>query len=73
MSQTQVFVEWLFNKIKTYFKFVSLKSQMKIALSAVGKIYCVCALLQNTRTCLYGNWISQFFQLDPPLSEDYYQ
>ena len=39
MSQTQVSVEWLFNDIKNYFKFVLLKSQMKIGLSAVGKIY----------------------------------
>ena len=45
MSQTQVSVEWLFNEIKTSFKFVSLKSQMRIGLSAASKIYCVCALL----------------------------
>ena len=62
MSQTRVSVEWLFNEIKTYFKFVSLKSQVGIGLNAAGKIYCVCALLQNTGTCLYGNQISEFFQ-----------
>ena len=54
MSQTPVSVEWLFNEIKTYFKFVSLKSQMKIGLNAAGKICCVCALLQNERTCFMG-------------------
>ena len=41
MSHTQVSVEWLFNKIETYFKFVSLKSQMKVGLNVVGKICCV--------------------------------
>ena len=51
MSQTRVPVEWMFNEIKTYFKFISLKPQMEIGLSAVGKIYCVCGLLQNARTC----------------------
>ena len=62
MSQTRVLVEWLLNKIKTYFKFVSLKSQMRTGLSAAGKIYCVCVLLQNAETCLRGNQISEFFQ-----------
>ena len=37
MSQTQVSVEWLFNEIKTSFKFVSLKSQMKTGLSQLAK------------------------------------
>ena len=73
MSQTQVSVEWLFIEIKSYFKFVSLKSQMKIGVSAVGKIYRVCSLLQNPRTCLCGNQISEFFQVDPPLLEDHFQ
>ena len=61
MSQTPVSVEWLFNEIKTYFKFVSLKSQMKIGLNAAGKIYCVCALLQNERTCFMGIIFLSFF------------
>ena len=30
MSQTQVSVEWVFDEIKSYFKFVSLKSQVRI-------------------------------------------
>ena len=59
--------------MKTYVKFASLKSQMKTGVSAVGKIYCLWDLLQNARTCLYGNQISEFFQLDPPLFEDYFQ
>ena len=46
---------------------------MKIELNAVSKIYCVCALIQNAKTCLHGNQISEFFQLDPPpLLEDYF-
>ena len=65
ISQIRVSVERLFNEIK-------LTSQMKIRLSAVDKIYCICVLLQNVRTYLYGNLISEFFQLDPPLLEDYF-
>ena len=46
---------------------------MTIGLSTVGKIFCVCALLQNARTCLYVNEIFEFFQQDPLLLEDYFQ
>ena len=34
MSQTRVSVEWLFNEIKTYFNFVSLKWQARIGISS---------------------------------------
>ena len=73
MSQTHASVEWLLNEMKTYFKFVSLKPQMKIGLSTGGKICCVYDLLQNARTCLYGNHIFEFFQLDPSPLEDHFQ
>ena len=53
-SQTQVYVEYLFHKIKISFKFVSLKSWMKIGLSAIDKIYRICTLLHNPRTCFMG-------------------
>ena len=33
----------------------------------------VCDLLQNARTCLYGNHIFEFFQLDPSPLEDHFQ
>ena len=66
MSQVQIVIEWLFGEIKTYFKFVSFKSQMKIGLSAIWKTYFVCGLLQNARTCLYGNKVSEYFNIGPP-------
>ena len=36
---------------------------MKINLSGIGKIYIVSALLQNIHPFLYGNIVSEFFQL----------
>jgi len=72
MSEVRTTVEWLFEEIKTYFKFVTLKSQMKLGLSAIGKMYTVCALLQNARTCLYGNKVSTYFDVDPPSLEEYF-
>ena len=65
VSQTRVSVERLFNEIETCFKFVLSKSLMKIGLSVVGKI---CAL-----TIFCRDKISEFFQLDPLLLQDYFQ
>jgi hypothetical protein len=65
-------VEWIFGDIANYFKFLDFKKNLKIALSQVGKIYRVCALLQNALTCMYGNTTSQFFNLDPPDLNEYF-
>ena len=43
--------------------------QMKVHLSAVGKMYFVCALLE---TCLYGNQVSEMFEIAPPSLNDYF-
>ena len=72
MSSVRVSVEWLFRDIVNYFKFMDYKKNLKINLSAVGKMYIVCALLQNARTCLYRNQTSNYFGLDPPSIEEYF-
>ena len=72
MSATRVSVEWLFGDIINYFKFVDFKKNLKIRLSSVGKMYLVCALLHNARTCLYGNLTSEFFGLEPPTLQQYF-
>ena len=65
MSQVRVSVEWVFKEIVNYFKFMDFKKNLKVHLSAVGKMYLVCALLTNCRTCLYGNQTSDFFNCEP--------
>lgn len=72
MSGVRVAVEWLFGNITEYFKFIDFKRQMKLNLSAVGKMYIVCGLLQNAHTCLYGNLTSSKFDLQPPSLEEYF-
>ena len=72
MSSVRVAVEWLFGKIVKYFKFVDFKRNLSIRLSPVGKIYIICALFQNARTCLYGNIVSDFFVLQEPSLEEYF-
>ena len=73
MSSVRIAVEWLFGDITNWFAFMDFKKNLKVGLSAVGKMYIVCALLTNARTCLYGNKTSNFFQLDPPDLNYYFQ
>ena len=73
MSEVRVAVEWLFGNITNYFKFIDFKSQLQINLSSVGKFYIVCALLENALTCLYGNIVSEKFEVQPPSLQDYFQ
>ena len=42
MSQVRVSVEWLFGDVASYFKFLDFKKNLKICLSAVGKMYITC-------------------------------
>ena len=65
-------MEWLFGDIVNYFKFIDFKKNLKIGLSNIGKLYIVCAVLQNALTCLYGNLTSEFFYLQPPILQDYF-
>ena len=73
MKGVRVAVEWLFGEIKTYFKFADFKTQLKVGLNSVGKIYLVCGLLQNPRIHLYGNKVSEYFEMDPMTLEEYFQ
>ena len=71
MSEARVSVEWIFGDIINYFKFLDFKKNLKLELSAIGKMYLVCALLHNARCCLYKNTTTKQFDLDPPILEDY--
>ena len=70
MKEVRVSVEWIFGDIINYFKFLEFKKALKIGLRSVGKMYIVCALLYNTRTILYGNTTSQYFNINPPTLGD---
>ena len=72
MSSVRISVEWLFGDVINYFKFLDFKKNLKIGMSSIGKMYIVCALLHNARTCLYGNETSSFFELEPPTLEEYF-
>ena len=64
IGEARATFEWFFDEIKTY-KFLDFKSQLKINLSSVGKIYLICGVLGNAKTCLYGNKVADFFEINP--------
>lgn len=72
MSQVRTSVEWVFGDISKYFAFIDFKKNLKIQLSAVGKMYITCALLTNAHTCLYKSMTSTYFGIEPPHLEDYF-
>ena len=72
MSQVRVEVEWIFGDVINYFKFLDFKKDLKIGLSAVGKMYMSCAVIQNAYTCLYGCTTSKYFEIDPLVLEEYF-
>ena len=73
MSEVRVSVEWVFGDIVNHFAFMYFEKNLKFELSAVGKMYIVCALLTNVHTCLYKLLSSTFFDFDLPIIEDYFQ
>ena len=72
MSAVRSSVEWLFGDIVNYFKFLDFKKNLKIGLSQIGKMYIVCAILQNALTRLYSNSTSKYFELEPPTLQQYF-
>ena len=61
MSHVRSSVEWVLGDIVNYSAFMDFKKILKIHLSAVGKMYLVCALLTNAPTCLYWSVTSLYF------------
>ena len=72
MSKVRTSVEWVFGDIVRSFKFMDFKNNLKIGLSQIGKMYLVCALIQNAITCMYGNQTSNYFDLNPPTVHEYF-
>ena len=73
MSSVRASVEWLSGLVLNYFKFVDFKKMERIGMSPIVNVYIVSSILQNEHTCLYGNLISETFELEPPLIRDYFQ
>ena len=62
MSKVRTSVEWVFGDITNSFSFLDYKKNLKVGLSTIGKMYIVCALFTNARTCLYSSTTSRGWQ-----------
>ena len=72
MSKVRVSVECLFGDIIKKFKFTDFKNNLKMGSSPISKQYRVSILLTNAFTCLYRNNTSNYFDLEPPILEEYF-
>ena len=72
MSSARVSAEWVFGDILNFYKFLDFQKNLKIKLSAVGKMYILCALLHNARCCFYGSVTENYFGIEPPLIREYF-
>ena len=72
MSSARVSVEWVFGDVINYFQLLDFWKNLKIKLSAVGKMHIVCALLHNARSCFYGTSTENYFGLQPSLIGEYF-
>ncbi|XP_044167231.1 U6 snRNA phosphodiesterase 1-like isoform X4 [Acropora muricata] len=73
MSDVRSAVEWVFGDILSYFAFLDFKKNLKIGLSPIGTMYSVCGLLRNAITCFYSSITSDYFDLQPPTIQEYFQ
>ena len=60
---------WRYHKL---LQISGLKKNLKISLSAVGKMYVTCVLLHNARVCCYGSTTSEYFDVSLPEIDDYF-
>ena len=73
MSDVRSAMEWVFGDILSYFAFLDFKKNLKIGLSPIGTMYSICGLLRNAITCFYGSTTSDYFDLQPPTIQEYFQ
>ena len=72
MTSVRVSVEWSFGEIERSFTCIDLKSNLKIGLSCVEKMYLICAVIKNALSCIYGNQTSESFYLSTTPLEEYF-
>lgn len=71
ISKVRMSVEWIFRDVINDFKFLDFKKNLKTDSSDVGEMYIVGAILWNCLKCLCGNLSAEYFDVQPPVLEDY--
>lgn len=73
MKTVREAVEWSFGKTIRDFAFLDFKKNQKLLLQSIEIMYKTATILSNCHTCLYGNQISIFFNINTINLEDYLQ
>lgn len=71
MYSGRIIIEWQFGEQDGAWAILRNKHAKKILNSPVELHFNLCVLLTNCATCLRGNNTSAYFDLDPPLLDDY--
>ena len=71
MSSTRISNEWGFGRVKLQWAYLDFENGQKIFLNDVKKYWPVAQILTNCHTCVYGNQVSDYFDLLPPNLADY--
>lgn len=71
MKVLRVAVEWGFQKLVTQFAFLDFKKNQKLLLTDIEALYKCAVILVNCHTCLNGSQSSIYFNVTPPVLEDY--
>lgn len=71
MSSVRQAVEWGFGKIIIEFAFLDFKKNHKLLLQDVVSMYKTATILTNCHTCLYSSQTAQYFDIEPPMLEEY--
>jgi len=71
MSSYRITVEWGIGRVKTMWKAVTNKGNLKALLSPVSIYWFNAVLLTNIHCCMNGSEISQYYDCQPPSVEEY--
>ena len=70
MATGRITLDWLFKELKMYWTTMDYRRKLCVLQAPVGTLYIACMLLNNFRTCMYGNKISKYFNCLPPSLEE---
>ena len=70
MATGRITVEWLFKELKMYWTTMDYRRKLRVLQAPVDTLHIACMLLNNLRTCMYGNQISKYSIVYPLLSKN---
>jgi hypothetical protein len=71
MNSVRETIEWSYKDLKTQWKFMDYKHCLQLRKQPLAKIVFTCLLLKNVHCTMYGNQQAGYFDMKPPLFEDW--